>query len=88
MKFTIHSWNPLRIWKQKPLTKPQILLYDIAQEIAHIDDKLYDLSLQQIKLEHQREGFVAQQEFVMEGEMVEEANDPQSIITFPVTPIT
>ena len=67
MKFSIKSWSPIAWMFAEPLTKQQILCYDLEQRMHEIDEKLMDLALQEIKLEHEREGIVAQLEFINEG---------------------
>lgn len=70
MKYSIKSFHPFKWLTTPPLSKTQILCYDINECIKAIDDKLFDMELSRIKLEHEREGYCAQLEFIAEGEVI------------------
>lgn len=68
MKYSIKSFHPFKWLTTPPLSKTQIFCYDINECIKTIDDKLFDIELSRIKLEHEREGYCAQLEFIAEVE--------------------
>lgn len=70
MKYSIKSFHPFKWLTTPPLSKTQILCYDINECIKTIDDKLFDIELSRIKLEHERDGYCAQLEFIEEGEVI------------------
>lgn len=76
MKFTLSSLNPFAWWNQKPLTANQIRLWDLNQDIKNIDEDLMELELERIDLEHRRMGYVAQREFILEGEPIQPQIQP------------